>query len=91
MVSTGHRPAAIDYSTLLQLGAQTISARPSTRLDFNCAAWRCRPQRKQERVWPVPVKGEPVTLAASRRPFSETLVEGVALLMALLSQSKLAR
>jgi hypothetical protein len=64
MVNIARLPASIGYSTLLQLGAQTISARPSTRLDFNCAACRCRPQRKQERVWPVPVKGDPDTLAA---------------------------
>ena len=64
MINITHLTKSIGYSTLLQLGAQTISARPSTRLDFNCAACRCRPHRKHERVWPVPVNGDPDTLAA---------------------------
>lgn len=51
------------HSAGAQLGAQTISERPSIRLERNCACCLCLPHMKQERVLPPPRKGEPGALA----------------------------
>lgn len=51
------------HCALWQEGAQTISVRPKTRLDFSEELCRCVPQRKHERVLTTAENGEPGVLA----------------------------
>lgn len=48
--------------SVAQPGLQTTSLRPRTRLDCSALGGRCLPHLKQERVWPLPRKGEPPSL-----------------------------
>ncbi len=80
------RIADAGYTTFPHSGAQTISVRPSKRIDFNCDAIRCVPQRKHDRDAALVLKGEPGAFVAKRRPSFVCLVD-ITLAITVLSQA----